>query len=202
MKAFTLQQVLHVLQLHASNSTLTVPQIHQLLGNASVTFAQITYVTEVKTAAAHSAENIQKVTHANVILCSNINAKTKLYANKVKRSAANYNNDQTAVENFQSSGNYYEHTDCFSIVVHKQHADKFYLYAIYNNAVSAYVHNGNIVDEQHVAQFLTPAAKKALLDKSGVVHNKTHNVTHNVAVRAIALSNIVGIRARKQLVTV
>lgn len=200
---YTLSQAQQAIQQHANNNTITEARVVQQLGNASITFAQIEYVTKVLTAAAHKAEVIQKVTKANVILCSNIKAHTSVYANKVKKTAKGIaSNDQAAVEAFTPSSNYFEHTHCHSIVQHKEHADKLYLYAIYNKANSVYMHNGNIVTEQQVAEFLTPSAKKAMLDKDGTVHNVTHNITHSVAVRTIALSNIVSIRARKQLVTV
>lgn len=198
MHTLTLSQAQAALQ---ANNNITPQQVATLLGNVSVTFAQITYVTKVLTAAAHKAQTIQKVTVANVILCSNIKAHTSVYANKVKRTAATIqDNDQAAVAAFTPSDNYFEHTECHSIVQHKQHADKFYLYAIYNKARSVYMHDGNIVDEAHVAQFLTPAAAKTLLQPTDVVHNVTHNIRHTVAVRTIALSNIVSIRARKQLI--
>lgn len=203
MYTLTQAQAIQAVQQHANNNTLTVAQLGQLLGNASITFAQIMYVTKVQLAAAHKQENIQKVTNANVILCSNIKAHTSVYANKVKRSAAQIStNDPAAVEAFQAQQNYYEHTECYSIVRHREHTDKFYLYAIYNSAKSVYMHNGNIVDEQHVAQYMTPSGAKALLNPAQAVHNVSHNIDHTVAVRTIALSNIVSVRARKQLATV
>jgi len=201
-KQLTLAQAQAATLLHANNNTLTVAQVQQLLANASVTFAQILYVTAVQTAAAHKAQNIQKVTSANVILCSNINAHTSVYANKVKRSAAKYsNNNAAAIAAFTAQQNYFVHTAVYSIVQHAQHSDKFYLYAIYNNANSVYMHNNAIVSKQHIAQYLTASAAKALLQPSDTVHNVTHNITHNVAVRTIALSNIVSVTARKQLLT-
>lgn len=187
----------------ANNNTITPIQIAQLLGNASVTFARIEYVTRVLTAA-HKSELIQKVTVANVILASSLKAHTSVYANKVKRTAsAISSNDQAAVAAFAPAANYFQHTSCHCLVQHKQDASKYYLYAMYNNnSKSLYIHNGNVVTEQDIVKFLTPSAAKALADKSGTVHNVTHNITHSAVVRTIALSNIVSIKARKRLVTV
>lgn len=203
MQKITQAQAQQAILLHANNNTITVAQLQQLLQNVSVTFAQITYVTQVTTAAAHKAQNIYKVTTANVMLCSNINAHTSVYARKVKRSAAAIaSNNAANVAAFTAQQNYFVHTNVHSIVQHAQHANKFYLYAIYNNASSVYMHNNAVVTKQHVAAYCTKSAAQALLQNDNTVVNKTHNITHNVQVRTIALSNIVSIKARKQLLTV
>ena len=189
--------------LHSNNTTVSAQQVSALLGNASVTFAQILYVTKVQLAAAHKAEDIYKVTSANVILCANVKAQTSVYANRVRKTAAAIaDNDAAAVAAFTAASNYFEHTETHCIVAHKQHADKQYLYAIYNNAASVYMHNGAVVTKQHVAAYCTKSAATTLLEGTNVVTNKTHGIQHTVAVRTIALSNIVSIRARKQLLTV
>jgi len=203
MQTFTNAQAHAAVAAHANNNTLSVAQVQQLLANVSVTFAQILYVTNVLTAAAHKQQQLRKVTCANVILCSNINAHTSVYARKVQRSAAKIaSNSAQAVAAFNAQDNYFAHTQCYSIVVHKQHASKYYLYAIYNNAQSLYLHNNNVVSKQHIAQFLTASAAQQLLQNNNTVHNVTHDITHNVHVRTIALSNIVQIKARKQIINV
>ena len=203
MKHITLAQAQAAAALHANNNTLSVQQVQQLLGNVSVTFAEIEYLTKVQTAAAHKGENIQKVTKANVILCSTIASNVSVYGNKVKKTAGEIaTNDATAVAAFTPQANYFEHTACHSIVQHKVHADKFYLYAIYNNASSIYLHNGKQVSKQDIVPFMTPSGAKELLNTSNVVHNVTHGIDHKVAVRTIALNNIVSIKARRQFVTV
>jgi hypothetical protein len=203
MSKLTALQAQQASQLHSNSNTLTVQQITQALANASVTFAQILYVTAVETAAKHKGENLQKVTSANVILCSNINAHTSVYANKVKKSAASIaGNDQAAVAAFTPQANYFEHTDVHSIVKHKVHAGKFYLYVIYNSANSLYMHNGVVVDKQHVAQYLTPSGLREFNNTDFTLHNKTAGIRHAVRVRTIALSNIVSMTVRKQLLTV
>lgn len=203
MHTLTQAQAQNAIALHANNNVVTAQQITQLLNNASVTFAQIVYVTQVQTAAAHKAQNISKVTTANVILCSNIKAHTSVYANKVKRSAAKYAQNNVAnVQQFTAQQNYFTHTATHCIVAHTQHTDKLYLYAIYNNATSVYMHNNAVVTKQHVAAYCTKSAAAKLLQTDNTVHNVTHNITHAVHVRTIALSNIVSIRARKQLLTV
>lgn len=203
MKHITQAEANTACALHANNNTLTVAQVQQLLGNVSVTFATIEYVTAVQTAAAHKGQNIKKVTKANVILCSNIAAHTSVYANKVKKTAATIaSNDQAAVAAFTPQANYFEHTACHSIVQHKAHADKFYLYVIYNDASSVFMRNGTPVTKQDIIPFLTPSGARDLMAGTDVVENKTHGIKHKVAVRTIALSNIVSIKARKQFVTV
>ena len=203
MHTLTLAQALQVAAARANNNTVTAAQVATLLANASVTFAQLVYVTKVQTAAAHKAQSIQKVTSANVILCSNIKAHTSVYANKVRKTAAAIaSNDMQAVQAFTAQKNYFEHTACHCIVQHTQHADKQYLYVIYNNAQSMYLHNNTQATLQQVAQYLTPSAARDLQSTDYVVRNIKHNIAHTVAVRTIALSNIVSIRARKQLLTV
>jgi hypothetical protein len=202
MQKLTIQQAQQALALHNSN-TITVERIEQMLGNVSITFAQIMYVTKVQTAAAHKEQNIQKVTSSNVILSSSLKAHTSIYANKVKKSAATLQgNDKVDVEAFVPQANYFEHTACHSIVKHKEHADKFYLYAIYNSSTNMYLINGKEATLQDVAQYLTPSAQRDLLKTDKTVLNVKHNIRHTVAVRTIALSNIISIKARKQFITV
>jgi len=203
MHTLTLAQAQSAIALHANNNVVTAQQIANLLQNVSVTFAQITYVTQVTLAAAHKAQNIQKVTTANVILCSSLKAHTSVYANKVRKSAAAIStNNAQAVAAFTAQQNYFTHTATHCIVAHTQHANKMYLYAIYNNASSVYMHNNAVVSKQHVAAYCTKSAAATMLQQSNIVVNKTHNIAHTVAVRTIALSNIVSIRARKQLLSV
>jgi hypothetical protein len=203
MQTLTLAQAQHAIALQQNNNTLTVAQLQQLLQNVSVTFAQLLYVTDVTLAAAHKAQSIKKVTSANVMLASTLHASTQLYARAVRKSALRIsNNDVAAVQHFEAQQNYFEHTATHCIVAHKQRANAFYLYAIYNNASSVYVHNNALVDKHHVAQYCTPSAARNLLLASNVVHNVTHNIAHTVQVRTVALANIVQVRARKQLLTV
>ena len=194
-------QAQQYLQQHANAQHISAAQVQALLANASVTFASIAYVTQVQTAAAHKHNNVQKVTVANVQLFANIRAATQVFANAVKRSAQNYNNDSANVQQFTQQSNYFAHTACYSIVQHKQ-TQAQYLYAIYNNAQSVYFINNAVATKQQVAQLLTASAASKLLQNDNTVHNKTHNVTHNVQVRTVALNNIVSIVANKQQLTV
>jgi hypothetical protein len=203
MQKLTLAQAQAAQLLHANNNVVTAQQIATLLQNVSVTFAQIVYATKVQTAAAHKALNIVKVTQANVILCNSLKAHTSVYANKVRKTAAAISSNNAAnVAAFTAQQNYFTHTSVHSIVQHTQHTNKQYLYAIYNNASSVYMLNNVQLTKQQVAQYLTASAAQALLQKDNTVHNVTHNVTHTVQVRTVALSNIVSIKARKQLVSV
>lgn len=183
---------------HAANKTLTAAAIANLLQNVSTTFAQITYVTKVATAAKFKHVNIVKVTTANVQLFSNINAATSVFANAVKRSAAQISTNNAAnVANFTAQQNYFTHTNCYSIVKHNTN-NNLYLYCIYNNASSLYFINNVLATKQQVAQYLTASAAQQLLNASSTTHNVTNNVTHNVVVRTIALNNIVAINAMQQ----
>ena len=187
------------LQAHANANTITAQQIAAMLQNVhGTTFANICYVTQVQTAAAHKARNVQKVTVANVQLFNNLQAFTNAYTNAVKRTAAQIaTNDEQNVTNFVAQSNYFEHTACYSIVQHKQNS-KQYLFAIYNNANSVYYINKQIATKQQVAALLTASAATKLLSNDNTTHNVTNNVTHSVTVRTIAMENIVSISAAKQ----
>jgi len=169
-------------------------KIATLLNSKSVTFANIAYSTEVKTAAKYKSEvAIEKHTVANVQLFSNIKQATAVFANAVKKNA------NTA--NFVTSENYFEHTHCYSIVKHKTR-NMLYLYAIYNNTVkSEYTINGQPATKGAVACYLTPSAAEKLLNPTKVTHNVTNNVSHSVVVRTIALCNIKSVTANKQTIT-
>lgn len=204
MKQLTDAQALDIVHQHNNGTTISALQIAQALGMASVTFANIIYVTKVATAAAHKNEVIQKVTTASVILASNLKAHTSVYANKVKRTAQiDTLADALAVEAFVPAANYFEHTAVHCIVTHKQDAAKQYLYALFNNNIATkYIHDYNVVSKQDIVQYLTPSAAKQLLNEDTTVHNKTNNIVHSAIVRTISLSSLVSIKARKHLLTV
>lgn len=191
-----LQTAQNAIALHNANKTVTAQQIANLLNNVSTTFAQVLYIRKHKTAAKYKNVNIVQVTSANVQLFSNVNA--AVYANAVKRSAAQFEcNNANNVANFTAQQNYFTHTNCYSIVQHNTNNTQ-YLYCIYNNASSLYFINNVLATKQQVAQYLTASAAAALLNTSATVHNVTNNVTHNVVVRTIQLSNIVSINAMQQ----
>ena len=184
--------------MQAQKTAIIANTIANLLQNKSVTFASIEYATDVKTAAKHKDVKIVKHTVANVQLFSNVHS--DVYALAVKRSAAkDANNDAANIANFASSANYYEHTDCYSIVQHRQNA-KQYLYCIYNSARSAYTINGASATKEQVAAYLTPSAAEQLLNPAKTVYNATNDIEHSVTVRTIALDNIISIKAVGQQV--
>ena len=191
----TLTEAQDALLAHANTNSITSQDVKDLLGNVSVTFAQITQVTKVATAAAHKALNIQKVTSANVQLFSNIKDYS-VYVNAVKKTASGIaDNDQQAVENFQVSDTWFTHNDdCFSVVSHKTKGTE-YLYARYNSASSLYFIDGALATKEDVVAFMTPSAAKAEMDTSGVVYNKTNDIEHKVIMRTVQLDNIVSIKA-------
>lgn len=198
----TTQNALQALALHANNKTISANAIVSALNNASVTFAQVTYVTPVATSAKHKDVQIKKVVCANVqLFCTLKNF--DVYTKAVQRSASKIaTNDEQNVANFVAQSNYYEHSaQCFSLVAHKQNA-KEYLYAIYNSASSVYFIDGRVADKQQVAQYLTASASAKLLGNNNTTTNVTNNVTHDVKVRTIALENLVSIVVNKQQLTV
>ena len=195
---FTLQQALNALVQHANCNTITAQQVAQLLANNSATFASIVYVTQVATAAAHKQHTIQKVTKANVTLFNTAHD----YTAAVQRSAQRIEDNNAAnVQQFTAQSNYYEHTNCYSVVKHKQH-NSLYLFASYNNASSVYFIDGVQATKQQVSMYLTASAATKLLQDNSVVHNVSNNVLHTVHIRTVALANIVSITANKQQLTV
>lgn len=200
----TLQQLaVATVQAQQTGVSITAQDVTNLLANVKgTTFASMITVTKVALAAAHKAENIYKVTAAQVQLFNNINDFTNVYENAVKRSASkDASNDTTSVESFQAQDSYFFHTDCYSVVQHKTDASKMYLFAIYNGAESVYVHNGAIVSKADVATYCTPSEAKKLFS-DGTVYNVANNITHSVAVRTIGMNSIVELKAMKQVLTV
>jgi hypothetical protein len=198
---FTQAQAQAALAAHNANAnTISANSIAAQLANSSVTFAQLVYVTQVKTAAAHKARNVQKVTCANVQLFSNINAATSVFALAVKRSASNIaSNAEDSVAAFTAQSNYYTHNAaCYSIVQHKQN-NKQYLYCIYNNAQSYYFIDNVLATKEQVAALLTNSAAQAMLTPPAHVTNATHNIQHDVIVRTIALASLCSITCNKQV---
>lgn len=172
-----------------TQSKINANAIAQLLANThGTTFAQVTACTPVKTAAAHKHLQVMKHTVANVQLFNNVRD-FNLYATQVKRSAN--------VEDFVVSDTWHEHTNCFSVVKHKQR-DEYYLYAVYNNATSTYTIDGVAATKQQVMQLLTNSERAKWEDTSGEVYNKTNDVTHSIIVRTTKLANIQQITANKQ----
>lgn len=199
----TLQQAQAAITQRNSNVVITPQQVQQLLQNVrGVTFANIVQVTQVGTAAAHKAHNVQKVTQASVQLFNNVND-FNVYANAVKRSASKIADNAAAdVSNFTTQESYFAHTNCFSLVQHKKDNTKFYLYAIYNSAQSMLFIDNTLATKQQVAMLLQPAAAKKLLEENTVVQNVANNVLHTVQVRTVSLDSIVQITAQKQTLTV
>lgn len=176
-------------------------EVANLLGNVSTTFATIAYTTQVKTAAAHKERDVRKQVVANVQLFNNIDAFTDVYARAVRRSAATHTtNDRDAVDNFTAQSNYFNHTDCYSIVQRKA-GEELYLYCIMRRARSRYTIDGAPASKGDVAALLTPSAARTLLQPDNTVQlNAAHGITHSVVVRTIALHNIQQVRAMRRSV--
>lgn len=165
---------------------ITSNQVRQLLNTVKgTTFASIDTDTEVKPAAANKGHSIRKLTTANVQLFAGIKD-YEIFAKAVKRSAG--------VDEFAQSDNWFEHTDCWSVVRHPTKGSE-YLYAVYNGAKSTFTIDGVDATREQVAALLTPSAAAKLMDDSGVVYNKRNDVEHDVIPRVIALENVKSIRA-------
>lgn len=194
---------LQAIALHNAGNSIRKEQVSAILNaTRGTTFASIVQVTKVALAAKHKAVNIKKVTEASVQLFNNISEHTSVWANAVKRSASkNADNDAANIENFTAQSNWFEHTDCYSVVKHKT-KEQYYLYAIYNTASAVYMLDGVEVSKQEVAEYMTPAAARDLLEPYDATLNVTHDVLHTAVCRATALENIVSIVANKQLLIV
>ena len=196
-------EALQAIALHNSGNSILKEQVAAILATTrGTTMASIVQVTKVALAAKHKAITIKKVTEARVQLFNNLNEHTSVWTNAVKRSAAkNADNDAANIEGFQAQSNWFEHTDCYSVVKHKS-KEQYYLYAIYNNAESVYMMDGVEVSKDEVAAYMTPSAAKELLEPYDATLNVTHDVLHTAVCRATALENIVSIVANKQLLIV
>jgi hypothetical protein len=196
-------EALQAIALHNSGNSIRKEQVSDILAaTRGTTMASIVQVTKVALAAKHKLINIKKVTEASVQLFNNISEHTSVWANAVKRSASkNSDNDAANIEGFTAQSNWFEHTDCYSIVKHKS-KEQYYLYAIYNKAAAVYMLDGVEVSKDEVAAYMTPAAAKELLEPYDATLNVTHDVLHTAVCRATALENIVSIVANKQLLIV
>lgn len=195
-------EALQAIKLHTQGTRILAADVSKMLDTVrGVTFASIVQVTDVKLAAKYKLVQIKKVTEASVQLFNNLGEFTNVYANAVKRSASKIaDNDAALVENFETQSNWFEHTNCYSVVKHKT-KDAYYLYAIYNNAKSLYVHGGSgkQMSKDEVASYMTPAAAQELLAPYDYALNVANDVLHDVKVRVTALDNVVSIVAQKQL---
>jgi len=176
-------------------------EITDMLAGAGFTFANITQVTQVACAAAHSHIQILKISNCNISIANSLKEFTSIYRNAVQRSAAKIaENDPQDVANYVVSDTYYFHTNCYSVVEHKTNGNK-YLYAIYNKVLASVYYcasTNTILTPQQVANYLTPSAAKKMLSEGNVVHNITNDVYHDVVVRTVSLQNIVQLNACKQ----
>ena len=173
------------------NNTIAT-QITTLLANASVTFAQISYKSTIKTSAANKHLNVYKVVNANVQVFKNINALTSVYKNAVQKNAN--------INDFTVSEAHFAHSkQCYSIV-HNANLNTLYLYCIFNSVSNTtYYINDVVASKAQIADLLTASALKAFYSDN-VTHNVTNNVTHSIICRTIKLSNLISITANKQTI--
>src|SRR5574343_319886 len=162
----------HIINTHKEEHTMTFQEELKKALNKGVTFAQVDYSTQVKTAAAHKDKEVRKQVSANVQLFDSVK-------NDVEKGKSHF-----------------VHTDCYSIV---ENNGVYYLYCIYNSAKSKYYIDGNEVIKEQVMELLTPSARKAM--ESKVTHNKTNDIEHDVVIRTIKLSNIEQIKVGGKIIT-
>jgi hypothetical protein len=162
-----------------------------------VNWAGIEYCTPVQLAAAHRSRSVFKHTVANVQLFANIADADRVYRAAVVRSAAALGSE--SAESFETSSTWYKHTDCHSIVKHRE-SGALYLWCIYNHARSEYTIDGGPAVVESVAALMTASAARRLLDPPKVIHNVANDVDHTVQVRVISLSNIQKIVVNRQVI--
>jgi len=157
--------------------------------------------TKVATAAAHKHETILKMTYSSISIAAKLKEFTSLYENAVKRSAAKIEgNDEAAIKEFSSQGNYFEHTDCYSIVKHKTE-EKYYLFAMFNKVFETVYYNPTtckLMTKEEVVPFLTPAEAKKLMQDGTVVQSVSTGLAHTVHVRTVGLQNVIDLKAVKE----
>ena len=176
-----------LLQSHLSGNTLLLSDIVKAIGNSSTTFCGLTYVSDLKTKAACSNVSIKKIVTGNVQLFSNI-VKANPYLNRINKQI------EGSGKTYSLSSNWYEHTDCYSIVRNKR-TFELYLYGIFNNyhtkSVSFFIDLGNGYNEvmkEDVYQYLTKSAVRQLMLKPN--RSIKNDIEHNVFVRVIKISNL------------
>ena len=183
-----------------NNSNVNVTTVINALANVqAATFATLTQCSKVKTAAAHKAQNIYKITVQNVTLC---NSSASLYSNAVNKQVQAQSATAQAFTALPS--NYTMLNNSYSVCALKSNTNKHYLRAIVNKCLQVvyYCANTNaILTKQHVAQFLTASAAKALLEPNKATTVQHANVTHTVTARTFSLQNIYSINVAKQTLT-
>lgn len=175
--------------------------IAAMLGDTGHTFASLVQCTKVLTAAQHKQEHILKMVYGSISIASKLNEFTSLYENAVKRSAAKIvDNDKEDIKEFQSQGNWFHHTDCYSIVKHNTE-DKYYLFALYNKVFETQYYNAlthKLMTKEEVAVYLTKSEVKKLLEDSDVVQSVSTGLVHTVHPRVIGLQNVIDLKAVKE----
>lgn len=169
---------------------------------SGATFATVVYDSEVPVAAAHKKAGVvvTKQVTANVTLFGTLKDATQVYLNAVKKSANKIvENDQSKIDSFAIANTYFVHTNIHSIIKHKVSPNK-YLYAFYNNSKAIYFINGNQVNKDAIAQYLTSSELKKQF-AGNVTYNVGNDVLHTLVCRTIALHNIKKIRVRGKTFT-
>jgi len=190
------QNIVNTVTSKAANNTSNINIVsltNLLTSTKSTTFANITQASKVKTASAHKAQNIYKITVQNVTLC---NSAASLYSNAV--------NKQVSSTFTALASNYTMLNNSYSIVALTSNLNKHYVRAIVNKCNSSvyYCANTNKFLAKHVlAQYLTASAARTLLSNNKVNTVQHANVQHTVTARTFSLSNVYSITANKQTIT-
>lgn len=167
------------------------------------TIARIDYTTLVATAAKFKAVKIEKNTVASVILFGSQKAAMSAYERRVRKTATEIaDNNAQAVDNFELSDNWHCADGAYSIRKHREKADKHYLFPMFcRPSIVHYTIDGKPATRLDVAEFLTPSARKTLLDNTGIVENKKNGIKHKAIVRTIDMANINQVKIKKMILT-
>jgi hypothetical protein len=189
------QIILALLNTQANNtSKINVANIINALKNVqATTFATLVQASLVKTASAHKAQQIYKITVQNVTLC---NSASSLYSNAVTKQI------QQAFSALAS--NYVMLNNSYSVCALKSNTNKHYLRANVNKCLQVVYYCANtqqFLTKQQVAQYLTASASKQLLSNNTVNTIQHANVQHTVTTRTFSLQNIYSINVAKQTLT-
>jgi hypothetical protein len=167
------------------------------------TIARIDYTTLVATAAKFKGVEIKKNTVASVILFGSQKSAINAYERRVKKTASEITeNDSQSVDNFELSDNWHIADGAYSVRKHREKADKQYLFPMFcRPSIVSFTIDGKPATRLEVAEYLTPSARKTLLDTSGIVENKKNGIKHKAIVRTIDMQNINQVKIKKTILT-
>jgi hypothetical protein len=156
--------------------------VRNTLANASDVNVVVHQCTAVATAAAHKDVKIYK--HSKVL--AQLSNNPSAYTAAVR--------SETGNEEFTArAATFTRDAECAALVTSAKGNMQLCYIAQGTLGSPVYTIDGEPASKEDVAEFLTPSARKALLDPPTAVYNATQDVWHTVQVRTVNLSNIVAI---------